>query len=527
MGQISEGGSEQSVGSAHSAHSVRSAGHENTEIKIIQAINNMKQPERGILKKKQRSVENVRSPRHSGSASKTMSNWSLGPDARHRASCLGFRDSQTLPACLASPLTPPGGQVDSEGRRLQLAASEAEDSESSIEKKEFSPSDDDDTCESDDNWKAEEAAKATRENAEGATHSDDSNGSQQSKGSKKSPTSPSGLSHSSSGSSNNSLDGAAKRAKRLKNLTAILDQIDKQAHALVNISSPMSSVPPNVSPKSSQSDEMRNSEPESDRQYPRSTLYQQHDDSSPSSPPPKTRKTHSSPVKDRQGSVDSPGGTSGESQRDNGPLGVSRPLSDPRDPRQSFRKSQSPVDPRAPRSRSGVPPEQTYLPPLQIQIPEVAPPNYSFPARDYNRPTPPRTINPRPGYPLQMAGPDDGATPPPSYQDISPPRRPLATSSPSVPYRGTRQAGGSPPTQPSGNNLSHPLLDGYPYKRNSPTTDGHSTSEGYHSDRADPEEPLVARPSSVIENEEDIVPATRRDSYHLARELNERVDFWQ
>ena len=40
----------------------------------------------------------------------------------------------------------------------------------------------------------------------------------------------------------------------------------------------------------------------------------------------------------------------------------------------------------------------------------------------------------------------------------------------------------------SGNKLTHPLLDGYPFRRNSLTADGgQSTSEGYHSDRADTE----------------------------------------
>ncbi len=71
----------------------------------------------------------------------------------------------------------------------------------------------------------------------------------------------------------------------------------------------------------------------------------------------------------------------------------------------------------------------------------------------------------------------------------------------------------------SGNKLTHPLLDGYPFRRNSLSADGaQSTSEGYHSDRADPDLDAIVIREIPIKKElrEGPVSPNQRQSYHEA-----------
>ena len=73
----------------------------------------------------------------------------------------------------------------------------------------------------------------------------------------------------------------------------------------------------------------------------------------------------------------------------------------------------------------------------------------------------------------------------------------------------------------SGNKLTHPLLDGYPFRRNSLTADGgQSTSEGYHSDRADTDiDAIVIREIPIRKkttNNDGPVSPNHRQSYHEA-----------
>ncbi len=71
----------------------------------------------------------------------------------------------------------------------------------------------------------------------------------------------------------------------------------------------------------------------------------------------------------------------------------------------------------------------------------------------------------------------------------------------------------------SGNKLTHPLLDGYPFRRNSLTADGaHSTSEGYHSDRADTDIDAIVIREIPVNKEKRTGPVSpnQRQSYHEA-----------
>ncbi len=77
-----------------------------------------------------------------------------------------------------------------------------------------------------------------------------------------------------------------------------------------------------------------------------------------------------------------------------------------------------------------------------------------------------------------------------------------------------------PPPRNSSMKLTHPLLDGYPFRRNNSPT-GQSTSEGYHSDRADTDPDAFVVREIPLKRKNQAVPEppvspNQRQSYHEA-----------
>ncbi len=77
-----------------------------------------------------------------------------------------------------------------------------------------------------------------------------------------------------------------------------------------------------------------------------------------------------------------------------------------------------------------------------------------------------------------------------------------------------------PPPRNSSMKLTHPLLDGYPFRRNNSPT-GQSTSEGYHSDRADTDPDAFVVREIPLKRKNQTVPdppvsPNQRQSYHEA-----------
>lgn len=504
------------------------------------------------------------------------------------------------PRSLQEPVLPSDTDTDVNQRRRSGVQSD-----DSCEKPPLTPSDEETNNSSgqEDHWKAREAAMEYTypEDHVQSDGSGKSNGSRDSVGSNGPPPSyRKAMARSGSSGSGSSSDGVTGtgRARKMRNLEEILQQIDKQAKALVNLKSPLRS-----SPRLSNSDENHSSETEVDRHVPRGSFYKQSDsdkDNSPSGRPPPLfpRAKRKSP---------SPPKVPPHPQRHYGPLQIHIPGFGPaigavspqrqsaspstrRSPPQlgkHVRKSPSPLSRTSHRwapkecgvTRKVSPPGSVDLhkePTLIYVAPKLqSPPKFGTPLTDfsptgyggpvYGTPVYESTTT-NTGSPVHKpqphgsphASPKRHASPNQSGGQ-SPPIDPLTA----IPYRGGKNGSGSiPGSPPQGrhpladlssddnpseqhspkppqclpeqhspkppkcppkphryiNKVTHPLLDGYPLKQHSITTDGQS--EGYHSDKTD--DALFIR-EIVTEEEEPEVP-NRRDSYNLSTSSTERVD---